>query len=230
MVRMLKDHLKTDFDPEKYHAYICDMDGTLYFQGPMRLRMLLRIFLFCLKHPTRTSEIRLIAEYRTLREDPRFFGKKDGDRIIIKQLSRKFRKSAEEISAVIGFFMFSEPLDILPRCRDHILCDWLTSQHTAGKKIFILSDYPAADKADAIAFCADGCYSPDGKMIRYLKPNPEGLLVIMKANGLAAENVLFIGDRYEKDGLCAEKAGVDFLLLDKRRFMRRMQYRRLEWI
>ena len=61
--------------------------------------------------------------------------------------------------------------------------------------------------------------------IKVLKPNPEGLEFIlsqlgvstneedgMRTDGSRKSDILYIGDRTEKDGLCAEEVGVDFYL------------------
>ena len=41
-----------------------------------------------------------------------------------------------------------------------------------------------------------------------MKPDPKGLINIIRANNLTVDNCLFIGDRLEKDGYCAEKCGI----------------------
>ena len=72
--------------------------------------------------------------------------------------------------------------------------------------------------------------------IKVLKPNPEGLEFIlsqlgvstneedgmrtdgMRTDGIRKSDILYIGDRTEKDGLCAQKVGVDFFLWTTGRF------------
>ena len=77
--------------------------------------------------------------------------------------------------------------------------------------------------------------------IKVLKPNPEGLEFILsqlgvstneedgiradairtdgvRNDGIRKSDILYIGDRTEKDGLCAQKVGVDFFLWTTGRF------------
>lgn len=43
-----------------------------------------------------------------------------------------------------------------------------------------------------------------------------GLFVIVETLGVSVEDCLFIGDRDERDGECARKAGMTYLLLERR--------------
>lgn len=46
-----------------------------------------------------------------------------------------------------------------------------------------------------------------------MKPDPKGLQVILATLGLQAEDVIMVGDRYEKDGLAAIGNRMDYLIV-----------------
>jgi glycosyltransferase involved in cell wall biosynthesis len=55
----------------------------------------------------------------------------------------------------------------------------------------------------------------------------KGLRYLIMENSLQTTDILFIGDRMEKDGECAKACGVDHLILKKKKSARNAQYRRI---
>jgi hypothetical protein len=53
-------------ETRKYCAVIVDLDGTLYFQNPVRLCMAISILIFCITRPFRWKDIFLVRGYRKL--------------------------------------------------------------------------------------------------------------------------------------------------------------------
>ena len=52
-----------------YRAVIFDLDGTLYYQKPFRLRMLFYLIGYAIRHPFRVRDLFLIKRYREIREN-----------------------------------------------------------------------------------------------------------------------------------------------------------------
>jgi len=50
-----------------------------------------------------------------------------------------------------------------------------------------------------------------------LKPDPKGLIVAASSLNTPVKECLFIGDRDDKDGECARRAGMPYLILNRRR-------------
>ena len=75
---------------------------------------------------------------------------------------------------------------------------------------------------------ADVVVSSTDPEINRLKPAPQGLLHVADKLGLAPSECLFIGDRQELDGACAEQAGMPYLIVDKQPFDRFTFYHTLE--
>ncbi len=199
---------------EDYSAYIVDVDGTLYFKKPMQLRMAMQLVLYYAFHIFKVKELLLLRDYRKMRDKDEISDKEGFENIIIAELSEKYCFSEKKTAGIINKWILKKPIDILYKCRDKSLIAFLDEQKNAGKRIYIYSDYPAIDKCTALGIKADGIYWPDKTRITVLKPSPQGINFIINENRLDKKEVLFIGDRYEKDGKCAENGGIDFLILD----------------
>ena len=211
----------------EYQAYIFDMDGTLYHQTGVRLAMARQMIWHYLRHIKGWREAFLLRDYRRLREEPAILEKPDFEEQIRGKLAERYGYTREKVELVIRDWMFERPLRILAGYRDDRLADWISELREQGKRVCIYSDYPAAGKVQALHLTVDGCFSPDGEHIRFLKPDASGLNYILKELKVPKENVLYIGDLYEKDGLCAMAAGVDYWILPKRKRERSRQYKEM---
>ena len=60
-----------------------------------------------------------------------------------------------------------------------------------------------------------------------MKPDKSGLERILAITGFDPCEALFIGDRYEKDGKCAESTGIDYIILPQNYFIRRKYFEML---
>ena len=203
------------FETKDYQVYIVDMDGTLYFKRLMQIRMALRLLWHYLIHIFRLRELFILYSYRKLRDRDDLSENSDFEDVIIQQLSKKYRCSKTQIQKIVSEWILTRPLEVLFSTRDNHLITFLRNQRKAQKKVYIYSDYPAIQKCAALGVQADDVYWPDGERISVLKPAVQGLNYIIKQNHLEKSQILFIGDRLEKDGVCAQNAGVDYLILKK---------------
>jgi len=183
----------------EYRLIILDMDGTLYYQFPLRICMCIELALYYSFHIRRIAELFMIRRYR-----------------------KKYEKGIlEKETPVVLHWMQEKPLRYIALFRDRKLISLVRRLREQGAKIVVYSDYPVRKKITALSglttdyfFCAaDAC-------IQCLKPDAQGLNNILHITGEAAGNSLFIGDRYEKDGKCAENAGMDYIILDKNPLLR----------
>jgi FMN phosphatase YigB (HAD superfamily) len=83
---------------------------------------------------------------------------------------------------------------------------------TAGVAVAVLSDYPAADKLAALELEADILVSAVDPRVDRLKPHPRGLQRVIELAGVEPEKTVMIGDRDERDGECARRAGARWLI------------------
>jgi FMN phosphatase YigB (HAD superfamily) len=73
-----------------------------------------------------------------------------------------------------------------------------------------LSDYPAEQKLEALGLSAHFRHvvSAQDPEVRRFKPHPRGLEVTLERLGVSAADAVYVGDRPDVDGICAEHAGV----------------------
>ena len=70
-------------------------------------------------------------------------------------------------------------------------------------------------------------YSALDKEIMSLKPEPKGLMEILRQWKLKPSEAVMIGDRDSKDGQAARNVGMDYIILEKRRGKRELLYEQL---
>jgi len=201
---------------KKYNTIVVDLDGTLYFQNPVRLCMAISILIFCITHPFKYQEIFLVRSYRKLYST----GIKHLERCSL--LAQQYNLHISQVKSVIQEWMVKRPIPFIRKFCDKRLLALLENCRMLGVKLIVYSDYPVTDKLRALGFAPDAAYCADD--VGCLKPSPDGLLHIIKENGIKASDCLFIGDKFEKDGKCAENTGMDYHILPQSRVKREKFY------
>jgi putative hydrolase of the HAD superfamily len=183
----------TPSDWQKAHAVIFDVDGTLYHQGSVRLRTLRDLVI----HSYRQNR-ELLAGQSTVTQ---FF---------------QAGVDSELVRATVEYWMHTHPLRYLRAARFKGVDHFFKELKDRGTRIAILSDYPAEKKVQALGLHADiiVCSSDAGR----LKPAPDGLRKIVEYLGVSPCECIMIGDRREKDGLCAEAMDMPFMLCQGAQF------------
>ena len=227
---MSKESLRKNIN--NYDLYIFDLDGTLYFQKPFRIRMALYLIMYIFKHPSSIKDVLLIKEYRKVREnweerDIDEIGKSIDESLSIdnrqyEYVARKKNSSAEKVRDAVEFFMMKAPLSLLPDYVDDNLKKFIKKMRENSKVVVIYSDYPVKDKLNALGIDVDGMYTSTDENIGVMKPDGKGIEVILSDYDISGENAIMIGDRYEKDGLCAIANNVDYIILSSKKEERKV--------
>jgi FMN phosphatase YigB (HAD superfamily) len=191
---------------------VFDVDGTLYDQGPLRRRMMKEILLYCLARPSRISLLRAIHEFRKSREQ---LADEEADSISRTQYERPASRlgvSPGEVQTVVEEWMFERPLRHLRACRYEGVAEVFSRLKGTGRTVAAFSDYPAAKKLRALELETDLIVTALDPEVDCFKPQPAGLLQVMKLARAEPTQVLLVGDRDERDGECARRAGSPCLL------------------
>ncbi len=199
--------MKNFFD---YKAWILDFDGTLFYQLPMRICMAAWLVLYYLPRPHRWKEIFMLREYRRLREKLFAADSKNSHQLQLENLSLRYNMSVQKILAVIQYWMTEKPKFFIKIFQRKKLIAAIQSAKLRGITIVIYSDNPVAEKIQALDFVPNFTFWSDDDLIKCMKPNADGLKNIVKLLNLNREEILYIGDRDDRDGLCAKNAGVDY--------------------
>jgi putative hydrolase of the HAD superfamily len=195
--------------PDDYRALVLDMDGTLYRQLPVRLCMALSLLVYYCVHPGKVKELLALKEFRKLRERGSFTESEDFEEQQYRYISERSGLDTGAVKRLVSYWMLERPLKYIRRFRNRKLLSRVEALRKKGALVIVYSDYPVTDKLKAVGLRADHAFCAQDDIIRCLKPCGKGLANIIKLIGVPAEEMLFIGDRYEKDGLCAASVGMD---------------------
>lgn len=178
----------------EYRALIVDLDGTLYFQKPVRLAMLKQMAL----HFWRLREFLIVKKYRNLFEA----GLPERERLA---------QLPADAETVIHEWMIVRPLPYISKYRDETLISLLEQAMHCGVTVYVCSDYPVEEKLAALRFKPEKAFSAED--LGCMKPNAAGVQRILSEQNIPAESCLVIGDRHSKDGLLASNLGAEALIL-----------------
>ena len=192
-----------------YKVWIFDLDGTLYYQLPVRIEMALRLILYYMFRPFKICELLMLRQYRKLREKPT--NADNFHQLQIAEMSSRYKMSTDEVSKIIDYWLIKRPLPVIRRWQREKVLSTIKFYQSQGIKIIVYSDYPVADKLQALNLQADYKFYSNDNLIKCMKPNPQGLLNIIKHLKLNLQDILYVGDRDDKDGKCAKQVGVDYL-------------------
>lgn len=185
-----------------------DVDGTLYAQRALRLRMAMKLLMHTAIRGSRT--MRVLKHYRERREELGDAETPDFENVLIGEIAARHGLPREGVRALIADWMEERPLAALARCRYPAVDALFARIRRSGRTIGILSDYPALAKLKALGLAADHVVSAGE--VGLLKPHPKGLEHLMALAGASPAQTVLIGDRAERDGEAARRAGVHCLL------------------
>lgn len=189
-------------------VFIFDVDGTLYSQPKMRAVMALRLLVHYGLHFWRAKELLSIYHFRKIREDEAFRSDAMADQIAAA--AKKAGVDVQKARAAIDFWMFEAPLDIMKECSYASVLAFIRRMQEDGKEVVIYSDYPAEAKLQRLGLKPSRVFTPEDSGIGELKPSKKAMSYIMKEIDCPPEEIVFVGDRKEKDGVSAAYAEIDY--------------------
>lgn len=195
---------------------IFDVDGTLYKQSSLRKIMLFKLLSYYLIRPWRYKELVILSSFRKEREKRPGFAGPDLQEAQYTWCAESTGYPVQQVKKVINKWIFNAPNPYLKASLYPGIANFFKDLRENGIKIAIYSDYDSENKLKSMELIADFEISSTDKKVNSFKPIPKGLLVVLDEMKITKKaNSLFIGDRIELDGVCAENAGIPFLLVDK---------------
>lgn len=191
---------------------VFDVDGTLYDQRRLRRRMAFEVLKHLAWSRTGRRKIRILQTFRRIRET---LADEEAEHVTARQYqdpALELKISAEEVRAVTDEWIDRRPLPLLAYYAEPGIVQLFKELRSGGRTIAVLSDYPAAGKLAALDLAADVIVNAVDPEVDRFKPHPRGLEVILESTRVPPAQTVLIGDRIERDGLCAQRCGVRFLL------------------
>lgn len=190
---------------------VFDVDGTLYDQKKLRWRMARDLLLQCLTRAD-TRTLAILRCYRKLRERLGDEEVVDFDSVLLAQTATRCGVSTMQVTNVVEEWIERRPLPYMATCRFDGVAELFSGLRANGKRIAILSDYPAQAKLQAFGLVADFIVCASDPEVGILKPHPRGLAHVMALAEASNAATLMIGDRIERDGEAAHRLGVASLI------------------
>jgi HAD superfamily hydrolase (TIGR01549 family) len=188
---------------------VFDVDGTLYDQRALRLRMLKDLIGHTIA--SRSIEtLKMLRFYRRMRET---IGKQEideFDNVLIARTAEQTGIAPAKVRLLLSEWVEQRPLAHIRTCRYPRIAELFAQLKKRKKIIGIFSDYPAVEKLRALELKADIVVSASD--VGILKPNPRGLSRVMTAAGVGPQETILIGDRIDRDGEAALRAGVTSMI------------------
>lgn len=203
--------LAVDWQPVR--AVVFDVDGTLYGQRPMRLRMLRELALRCLVRPATLGEARVLNTFRQVREQLADEKAAGIIRLQYERPAEQLRLPVAQVEAVVEEWILERPLRHVAVCRIAGVRRLFSALRDSGRRIGIWSDYPAVAKLESMGLTADAVVSAVDPEVDRMKPHPAGLARVLDLLAVSPDQALMIGDRDERDGEAARRLGCPYLLL-----------------
>ena len=189
-------------------GFVFDVDGTLYSQKKMRIKMGVRLLSFYMLRPHRIKELYALKIFRNLREKDEW--KRAGFEELYLEIQKKTSLPLTRIEKSIQYWMFQAPLDIIKSCSYQNVISYINEQHHNQKKVIVYSDYPAADKLKAIGMEYDLVFAFGSDGIDEQKPSLQIMKAIVSKSGCTADQLLYVGDRDDRDKASAESVNMPY--------------------
>lgn len=197
-------------------AIIFDVDGTLYDQKKLRKRIIWEILKFLALHPNRLIDFKILWDFRKSREKTVSMQVSDIENQQYVWGGHVSKVPPEKVHQVVREWMLEKPLRHLPACRYQGVLEIFSYLRKRNIRTGIFSDYPVRDKLSVLGLSPDVLVCATDREVDRLKPDPKGLLVAAEKLRIPVGQCLFVGDRDERDGECARRAGMPYVIIDKK--------------
>lgn len=202
-------------DWSRIRLVVFDVDGTLYDQRPIRFAMARRLLLHALMTRS-TRDVRALAAFRKAREAAAGRELERFEQVLIAETAAATGVDPRALEALVRDWIETRPLPLLRAARAAGVDVLFAALRASGRRIAVWSDHPVRDKVAALGLHADDMAAATDPELDRLKPDPAGLRLLMARAGVQPAETLMIGDRADRDGEAARRAGVSALLRSRK--------------
>ena|SRR3989338_3944140 len=201
----------------RIRGIVFDVDGTLYDAYKLRRRLLRELLGYYLLRPWKVQDVRILRDFRYVRELRCNDTPSDLESAQYVWTSEMCGASPERVHQVVQEWIFRRPLRHLAACRYPGLLELIVELDRREIKTAFFSDYPAKEKLAALGLSPCPAFCATDINVNRLKPDPKSLLLAAQVLGVPVSDCLCIGDRDDRDGEAARRAGMEYLLLKRNR-------------
>lgn len=195
---------------------VFDVDGTLYRQSKLRKIMFFEMISYYIIRPWLYRDLLIIFYFRKEREKRTGYSSVNLQEEQYLWPAERLGINIDEVKRVVDKWIFTVPNRFLKSCMYPGIYQFIEKLRIAGIKTATYSDYDSREKIKSMQIDIDLEVSSTDPIVNSFKPLPAGLFLILSEMNIDKANCLYIGDRFELDGLCAKNAGVPFLLVDNK--------------
>lgn len=208
---------RNTIDWKKIKLVIFDVDGTLYNQSKLRWQMLFALMGYYLLRPWKYKDFLILYHFRVEREKKADFLGADLLHLQYEWCADKIDVPLSRIKSVVNKWIFNFPNQYLASCKYPDINFFFESLKSRQISTAVYSDYDSDLKLKAMDLNVDLNVASTDESINAMKPLPNGLIEILTKFKIQDKNsCLFIGDREELDGECAKRAGIPYLIINKK--------------
>jgi HAD superfamily hydrolase (TIGR01549 family) len=199
-----------------------DIDGTLYRQTALRLKMGGALLQYSLLHPVQAMRIVAILQgYQKAQERMRFISNYDCNiaEYQLRVAAQVAKAPYRQVVDTVRLWFQTIPLRYLRSVVRPGLTELLEKAKARRLKIAAVSDYPCRDKLEILGISEyfDAVVCAQDPQVQRLKPHPRGIFQALTEIGVPADSAVYVGDRPEVDAVAARAAGVRAVILSPRR-------------
>jgi phosphoglycolate phosphatase/putative hydrolase of the HAD superfamily len=197
-------------------AVLLDVDGTLYQQRVLRAFMALELCtlpLINFSYQSTANVWKILVTFRRVREELREMGAPPESLGQLQYIHTAQRMDIDTtaVAEAVSEWLFRRPLKYLRLCRRNGIEAFFSFLENNNLYIGLFSDYPAGEKLAAMKLAGSKIWPvlcATDAQVNAFKPHPKGFLRASELWGLAPDEVLYIGDRFEVDAAGAAAAGM----------------------
>ena len=202
-------------------AVLLDVDGTLYQQGALRACMVIELFALPFVQCSYRSAAdiwKILHTFRRVREELREMGAPSESLGELQYIHTAQRTGVDPatVAEAVSEWIYRRPLKYLRFCRRHGINAFFSFLTKNNVSVGLFSDYPASEKLAAMKLSGYKIWPvlcATDLQVNAFKPHPKGFLRACELWGLAPEEVLYVGDRFEVDAAGAAAAGMPCAIL-----------------